>query len=252
MTDDQRGYDGAPAGDHQIVLGPPPPDVVVHWAPPPRTALAAGPIALHREPMAPPPRTTARRGLVIAAVVGLAVGLAGGAATGFVVADDQEQVDRLSADVSGLRQDLVDAEGRRRADVEAARRDTEAGLADDIARQQAELDHRAEALDGREADLDDREDGLDDREADLTVLEEQAADGSIPGDGLYLVGEEVEPGTYRASHGADCYWERLSGASGDFGDLITNGLGAADATVTIQASDYAFSTQSCGSWTRLD
>jgi hypothetical protein len=88
MTDDQRGYDGAPAGDHQIVLGPPPPDVVVHWAPPPRTALAPGPIALHPEPMAPPPRTTGRRGLVIAAVVGLAVGLAGGAATGFVVADD--------------------------------------------------------------------------------------------------------------------------------------------------------------------
>ncbi len=108
----------------------------------------------------------------------------------------------------------------------------------------AELDARAADLDAREADLAQREDAV-------AVLEQQAADGSLPGDGLYLVGTEVAPGTYRAESGGDCYWERLSGLSGSFDDLIANGLGAADATVTIQSSDTAFSSSGCGRWSRI-
>jgi hypothetical protein len=86
----------------------------------------------------------------------------------------------------------------------------------------------------------------------VAVLEEQAADGSLPGDGLYLVGSEVAPGTYRASNPGDCYWERRSGLSGDFSELIVNGLGAGDSTVTIKASDVAFSSSRCGTWSRIN
>ncbi|WP_147262007.1 hypothetical protein [Blastococcus sp. TF02A-26] len=86
----------------------------------------------------------------------------------------------------------------------------------------------------------------------MTVLERQAVDGSISGDGIPMVGSEVAPGTYRAQDpGELCYRERLSGLSGDFGDLISDGLGTADAAVTISGSDVAFSTDGCGTWARI-
>ncbi len=39
-----------------------------------------------------------------------------------------------------------------------------------------------------------------------------------------------------------CYWERLSGLSGDFDDLIANDNANGSYYVTIDASDVAFTT----------
>ncbi|WP_338780722.1 hypothetical protein [Streptomyces sp. DG1A-41] len=82
---------------------------------------------------------------------------------------------------------------------------------------------------------------------------EQPTQGSaneIPGDGTFLVGEEIEPGTYRTAGPADsaipnCYWARLSGASGELDELIANGNTAGPATVTIASGDQAFQTTGC-------
>lgn len=41
-------------------------------------------------------------------------------------------------------------------------------------------------------------------------------------DGTYLVGSEIQPGTYRAQPEDSCYWERLSGLSGLSSDRIAN------------------------------
>lgn len=69
------------------------------------------------------------------------------------------------------------------------------------------------------------------------------------GDGFYTVGEEIAPGTWRSTGGGDaCYWERLSGFSGEFEDIITNYFGTAGVTVTISSSDAAFKTERCGMW----
>jgi hypothetical protein len=76
---------------------------------------------------------------------------------------------------------------------------------------------------------------------------------SIP-PGIWLVGMQIQPGTYQTSSGANCYWERLrhfqyQGVSG----VIANSFsGAAKSqTVTIAGSDAGFSTDgNCGTWTR--
>lgn len=64
--------------------------------------------------------------------------------------------------------------------------------------------------------------------------------------GTYLVGRDIAPGTYRGEAGTglldSCYWERLSGVSGELSDLITNDNPIGSYFVTVQDSDYAVSS----------
>lgn len=209
----------------------------------------------------PPPTAPTRHARIVLGAVGvcaLALGVLGGAALGVRAADDQDRVDALSVEVaqledevsgledetSGLEGELSGTRAQAADDVAAARGEAEAAVAAENAATGAELDARAAELTAREGALAAREDAV-------RVLEQQAADGSIPGSGSHLVGEEIAPGTYRASSPEDCYWERLSGLSGEFGDIITNGLGAGDSTVTIRGSDVAFASERCGTWSRI-
>jgi hypothetical protein len=205
-----------------------------------------------------PAQSARKRRLVVAGIATLAL-LTGGALGGgiaAVAADDQDRVEALSGDVVALRDQLADSEAAVAAAedrADAAEADADGAVEEARAQVQTENADQAAALDAREADLGAREAAVGQREGAVSVLEQQAADGSLPGDGVYLVGTEVAPGTYRASSPGDyCYWERLSGLSGEFDDLITNGLGAADSTVTISGSDTAFSTDGCGSWQRIN
>lgn len=77
------------------------------------------------------------------------------------------------------------------------------------------------------------------------------AGATITGDGTYLVGADIEPGTYRNSGTESCYWARLSGTSGDFDDIITNNFGSGQQVVTIAESDVAFETTRCGTWEKI-
>ena len=74
-------------------------------------------------------------------------------------------------------------------------------------------------------------------------------EAAIAEDGIWLVGADVDPGTYRSTGGDDCYWARLSDTTGE--GIITNGLGA-NQVVTIVASDTAFETVGCGEWVKAD
>lgn len=126
----------------------------------------------------------------------------------------------------------------------------------DLDSRAAKLDARERKLDAREGVLDERTKTLDDREAKLDQKEEkkakQKAANTIPGDGVFLVGEDVKPGTYRTqgSAGLGCYWARLSGTSGNFDEIITNGNAEGPTTVTIAKSDKAFETSGCQEWKR--
>jgi hypothetical protein len=73
------------------------------------------------------------------------------------------------------------------------------------------------------------------------------------GPGTFHVGSQVPPGTYRTRANRDgCYWERLSGFSGEFHHLITNDYRNTPATVQISPSDRGFhATEGCGTWTRI-
>lgn len=69
-------------------------------------------------------------------------------------------------------------------------------------------------------------------------------------DGTYVVGGHIQAGTYRAPGGDGCYWERLSGFSGDLDDVIANDFEGAT-VVSILDSDRGFHTDDCGTWSRI-
>jgi hypothetical protein len=83
-----------------------------------------------------------------------------------------------------------------------------------------------------------------------TVEAEPKASRSF-GDGVWRVGAEVAPGTYRAPGGSSCYWARLRNFSGGLNSIIANGGFSRNQTVTIQSSDTGFESSDCGSWTRV-
>lgn len=66
--------------------------------------------------------------------------------------------------------------------------------------------------------------------------------------GTFLVNTQIAPGTYQTQE-ADCYWERLSGTTGDFDDIITNDITKGPGIVTIAATDVAFNSD-C-SWAKI-
>jgi len=67
-------------------------------------------------------------------------------------------------------------------------------------------------------------------------------------DGNYLVGVDIAPGVWRNDGAAnDCYWERTTRT----GDIIDNYLGAGGGTAYIAASDFAFRSVDCDTWTFL-
>lgn len=79
---------------------------------------------------------------------------------------------------------------------------------------------------------------------------------TIPGDGTFVVGDEVQPGTYKTSGPADsafpnCYWARLKSTTGDFDDIIANDNPKGQTTITISSSDGAFESSGCEEWKKV-
>jgi hypothetical protein len=88
----------------------------------------------------------------------------------------------------------------------------------------------------------------------------QAAPTAVPGqiaDGTWLVGTDVQPGTYRsAGAGPDgyCMWSRHNTASGGPMDGIIASDGSYDARqmiVTIAPGDKVFRTSGCAPFTKV-
>jgi hypothetical protein len=69
-------------------------------------------------------------------------------------------------------------------------------------------------------------------------------------DGMYIVGTDIQPGTYKNSGGDGCYYARLRGFGNGFGDIIANANPSGNAIVTIKASDKGFQSTRCGTWTK--
>jgi hypothetical protein len=79
---------------------------------------------------------------------------------------------------------------------------------------------------------------------------------TVEGDGQYLVGEDMQPGTYKTA-GPDksglidnCYWARTKDASGEFDAIIANANLQGQGRVTVNKGEY-FETTGCQEWTRV-
>jgi hypothetical protein len=79
---------------------------------------------------------------------------------------------------------------------------------------------------------------------------------AVEGDGQYLVGEDMQAGTYKTA-GPDrsglidnCYWARTKDASGEFGAIIANDNLQGQGRVTVNKGEY-FETNGCQEWTKV-
>jgi len=75
---------------------------------------------------------------------------------------------------------------------------------------------------------------------------------TIPGDGMFRVGADIQPGTYRSagpSGDVSCSWNRLSALSRRTEAWIDSGTSNGQQYVTIAPTDVAFWNQFCQPWT---
>jgi len=72
------------------------------------------------------------------------------------------------------------------------------------------------------------------------------------GDGAYMVGVDIAPGTWRTQSGtSSCYWERDRDATGALSDIINNDFGVGGGFITIASTDLQLQIQGCGSTTYI-
>lgn len=84
---------------------------------------------------------------------------------------------------------------------------------------------------------------------DSTVTQIQA--NTVPGDGTYVVGTDIQPGTYRSVNNSECYWARLNDTSGSVDSIVANDNVTGQAVVTISSSDKAFESERCSQWIKI-
>jgi hypothetical protein len=81
-----------------------------------------------------------------------------------------------------------------------------------------------------------------------------APPGGLAATRTLIVGVDIQPGNYRTTGpvagAAKCYWARMKSASAQVSDVISAGMPAGPATVTIMATDKAFQTAGCAEWTK--
>jgi hypothetical protein len=79
-----------------------------------------------------------------------------------------------------------------------------------------------------------------------TIPEHTGEYPSILEAGTYLIGSDIQPGTYRGQAGSDimesCYWERLRSVSGDFDSILANDNATGQFYVQVLPSDFALNT----------
>jgi hypothetical protein len=68
-------------------------------------------------------------------------------------------------------------------------------------------------------------------------------------DGIWEVGADIAPGTYKTLGGEGCYWSRLRRLTGRQRDIISERRVSGPAIVTIKRRDVGFESARCRSWT---
>ncbi len=71
------------------------------------------------------------------------------------------------------------------------------------------------------------------------------------GDGIFIVGTDIEAGKYKNTASDGCYYSRLRGFGGTISDIISNENTDDQVIVTISASDKGFKSSRCGTWTKI-
>jgi flagellar basal body-associated protein FliL len=166
-----------------------------------------------------------RARLVLTLIIGV-VALLIGAAGGFAISASSTARD--APQIASLKSKLSDASSEnatltsQKASVEAEKSTLDAEKST-LASEKAKLDAATAALDAN----------------------------TFAGDGTFVVGTDIQPGTYKAPASPGCYWARLSGLDGSDDDIIANDNTDGPVVITIAPSDKAFNDARCGSFTKI-
>jgi len=84
---------------------------------------------------------------------------------------------------------------------------------------------------------------------DLSAI---TTDKTTFGDGMYIVGTDIESGQYKSSGQDGCYFARLANFTGGMGGIISNENTDDVAIVKIASTDKGFVSKRCGTWTKMN
>lgn len=156
-----------------------------------------------------------------------------------------DERDRLSVERDGLDDEL----GTLRSEQDELVMQVEQRESDTDDREAA-LDEREAGLDVRGADLDDRSAALDEREGDLEGAEEEAEANTIT-EGVWTVGTDIRPGTYRTTSAITemCYWG-IYRTGTNMEDIIQNDIVTGGRPTVTLSEGQDFETSDCGQWRR--
>ena len=121
--------------------------------------------------------------------------------------------------------------------------------AEELDRQEADLESREGDLRTKQEDLDQREQDLETRERELEASPSTGTD--TIGNGVFKVGDDVQPGTYE-SEGPDdpqlpCTYRVSTDEDGD--DIVQSEVSEGPGTVTLEEGQY-FRSEYCRTWTQ--
>jgi hypothetical protein len=197
--------------------------------------------------------------LVIAVIVALLAGVAlGGSGSDKEISKSKETISQLRGqvrDANSARDSALAQDSRDKATADAAASDaqrkateTQAKAQRDInaaqARAQAAYKTRLGAVAAREL-------VVAKREKAVTTAENNVQNNTIAGDGLYQVGSDIKPGTYKASaaDSGSCYWARLS--SINTSNIIDNGNVSGPVVIQVLPSDKALELTGCNDFHKM-
>jgi len=85
-------------------------------------------------------------------------------------------------------------------------------------------------------------------QAQVEGANREVAKGTVPGDGTFVVGQDIQPGVYRAAAQPGFYWARLS--SLNTSDIIDNGNPDGPVVIEVSSSDKALELANCSEFHR--
>jgi multidrug efflux pump subunit AcrA (membrane-fusion protein) len=194
---------------------------------------------------------------VLALVLGTVIGIRAADAT--KSPEYRAQADDLAAAESELafaKASLEDAtEAQTDAEDTAAdaqdRLDTFEGQLDErraaLKKREAALKKRTTALDKRAARLKEKAANLLEREDAVTAAEELIEDTTVPGDGSFQVGVDIERGLYKSPGRRGCRYTVFGDAEGN--DILLDNTTPGPASVSLRDGTW-FTTRGCAEWTR--
>lgn len=179
-----------------------------------------------------------RRWVTAVACIALGIAIGAGATWPIVAAQNDSQVNAIEDKNAYLAKNKQWAiEARDRAIEE---RDDAIAEAEDVRDVAAKKRDKLQAW----------EDRLKKREKKVSKAEEIEAQSRFPGDGVYIVGQDMLAGTYRTAGKFNCYYAFMSDTSAS-AEIVDNQLTNGSAIVTL-SDGQVFETSGCAEWVKSD